>query len=746
MGNDNWYKTGCVLCPQSCGTEVRIEDNKIVEVRGDKDNPRSRGYICRKGRNIAYHQHNADRIKYPLKQVDGEFKRISWDDAIGEIAEKLSQIIKEHSSRSIAYLSGGGPSHLETTFGVTLLRSLGSRYHYSSLAQEFSGFFWSQGRIIGKQYKFPITDEARSDVLVGVGWNGMVSHQTPRAPVVLREFSKNPDKTLVIIDPRKSETAKIANIHLAIRPGTDALLFKAMIALVLKEGWIDREYINKHVSGFDKIKGWFTDFDIKEAIKVCELDYEEVKEVCRLIYAKKAACHPDLGVYMNRHSTLTTYLLSILFIITGNYCVPGGNVVPGYLMPICSHTDERDEKTWCTVETGIPAFCGVFPPNVLPEEILSNNKDRLRAVLCCQSNALRSYADTTMYEKAFSNLDLLVVYDIALTETARFANYVLPSRSAYESYDGFFFEFTYPEIYFQLRRPLIKPDGEQLEMSEMHTKLADKLGLIPTIPKELYDAAKEDRITFGMELMNYLSENPDLVRKAPFIVAKTLGREMGSVNLAQIWTILMTAPKKFRENAARAGFTESPLMGEEIFQAILNNPQGLWIGKMDIYDNFSEVTHDDHKLDIYIPEMKEWCDMVTPKNEEKDLKIDKKYPLLLLAGRHMPMNANTMMRNPEWNKGQRACTCAMNPNDANKLGLEDGQIVKVTTDAGSVEIELEITDETREGMVIIPHGFGLIYNGREYGANVNRLTNVKNRDRFAATPYHRYVFCNVESV
>ncbi|MCL1832898.1 MAG: molybdopterin-dependent oxidoreductase [Leptospirales bacterium] len=741
-----WHKTGCVLCAQNCGLEVEVDNNRIVKVRGDKDNPRSQGYLCRKGLNVAYHQHNAERLKYPLKRIDSGFVRISWEQAIDEISVRLKDIVDKHGGRSFAYMGGGGQGcHFEAGSGVTLMRALGSRYHYTPIGQELTGQFWAHGRAMGKQFKYTVPDEHNSDMLVGIGWNGMASHQMVRAPLVLREFSKDPNKLLVIIDPRESETAKLADIHLAIRPGTDALLTKAMISIVIDQGLTDDEYIKNHVTGYDEIKGWFADFDAKAAIKICDLDYNQIVEICRELRKRKASYHPDLGVYMSRHSTLISYLEIILFAITGNFCVKGGNVIPGILMPICGNSDERDPKTWRSVETDFPALAGYFPPNVVPEEILSNKPDRLRAILCCQSNPLISYADTNAYEEAFSKLELLVVGELVMSETAKFAHYVLPSKSGYESWDGTFFSWTWPNIYFQMRRPIVEVDGEQREISEMIADIADKMGFIPKIPESLYSAAKENRLKFGMELMNWGKENPAILKAIPFILTKTLGKELGSGNLANLWGLLMNTPKSFKKCAERIGFNKGPLMGEEIFKAIIDHPEGLWVGKSED-DNFSDISHEDKRVNIFVPEMKDWLAEITPERESIELNADEKFPLMLLAGRHIPYNANSLMRNPKWNEGFRACTCAMNPADAQKFNFADGQMVKVTTDAGSVDIELEITSETRKGSVIIPHGFGMEYEGAVYGANVNRLAKNTYRDRFAATPFHRYIPCRVEAV
>jgi anaerobic selenocysteine-containing dehydrogenase len=448
---------------------------------------------------------------------------------------------------------------------------------------------------------------------------------------------------------------------------------------------------------------------------------------------------------MGRHSAVNSYLIVILQAICGRLCVPGGNVIHGHLMPIGSHTDERNPKVWRTVTTNSFPVCGVFPPNVMPEEILSDHPERLRAVIVSGSNPLRSYADTTAYEKAFSRLDLLVTGEIAMTETAALSHYVLPSRTGYESWDSTFFPMTYPGVYFQMRRPILEAEGEPLELGEIHLRIADKMGLIPPIPDKLYQAAQESRPVFAKALMEYAMSEPRAMNNMPFILGKTLGKALGSVHLAALWGILQVIPKSFQENAARAGFHVGPNLGEEIFQQILDHPEGVWVGKLDPENNFAELKTGDGKINLYIPELIDELKTLDVESEKAALIMSAEFPLILMAGRHTSMNANTNMRDPAWNEGKRACTLAMHPHDAQSFNLKDGQQVKVTTEAGSEQIELEITDTARMGHVVIPHGFGLVYNGVKYGANVNRLTKNTHRDQFG-TPMHRYVPCRVEAV
>lgn len=740
------HKTGCVLCPQNCGLVVEVEDNRIVKVKGDKGNVRSEGYVCRKGMNIANHQHNADRLKHPLKRVGDRFERISWDQAIGEIAAKLRDIVGRYGPKSFAYMGGGGQGcHFEAGFGVRLMRGLGSRYHYSPLCQEFSGLFWVTGRMFGRQPLVLEIDAEETDYLLVFGWNGMESHQIPQAPRQLLRIAKDPEKSLVVVDPRRSETARIANLHLPIRPGTDALLMKAMIAVILREGWENREYIEKHTSGLDELRDLFVSFDARAAVKTCDLDYDRVREICRQFATRKSSLRYDLGIFMNRHSALSSFLAVTLLAICGRIGVRGGNVFHGQMMPLGAHSDERDPKTWRTVTTNFPAIMGCFPPNAMPEEILSDHPERLRAVFVSGAHPLRSYADTTAYEEAFRRLDLLVTAELAMTETAVLSHYVLPSRSGYESWDGTFFPMTFPGIYFQMRRPIVEPEGEPLELGEIHLRLADKLGLIPPIPESLYRAAEESHAAFGAALMEYAVKEPAAMSAMPFILGKTLGKAKGSAHLAALWGMVQTAPKSLRENAARAGFTPGMGMGEEIFQKIMDHPEGIWIGRVDPDRNLDAIRTADGRINFLVPELRAELESLDAEREEAALAPDPAFPFVLMAGRHFSMNANTLMRNPAWNKGRRDCTLLIHGEDAESLGIRDGQAVRVTTEAGSVEIEAEVTETAHRGHVVIPHGFGMVYDGKTYGVNVNRLTKNTNRD-WLGTPMHRYVPCRIEAV
>ncbi len=743
-----WKKSSCVICAQNCGLEMGIEDNRIVKVRGDKDNPRSKGYICRKGLNMAHYAHNEDRLQYPLKKVGDTHVRISWEQAISEIAEKLRAIKEKHGGKSFAYMGGGSVAgQMEVGLGLRLLNMLGSRYYYSSLAQEFSYVFWVDGRVVGKQGLISFPDAHQADTLVAWGWNGWMSHQEPRTRILLKEIAKDPDKKLIVIDPRLSETAEHANIHLAIKPGTDTMLLKAMIRIILDNKWENTEYLAQHVNGWEKIEPLFDGFEAKKAIEtVCELNYEEVVEVTRLIAQTKSAIHQDLGIYMNRNSTINNYMLHILRAICGRFCVEGGQILPAMLYPMGSNSDERHPKTWRTVHNEMFPILGVFPPAIFPEEILNDHPERLRAVIVSACNPLRSYPDTLAYEKAFAALDLSVCIDVVYNETARVCDYVLPCLSYMETYDTTCFNFSYPELYFQMRQPVLKPlSSESKEGSAIILEIIKAMGEMPDIPELLYKAGKEGITAYLAAFGEFLTNNPELAKKAPLILAESLGTALGSVNSALLVGILLNSSKAFKAGAVAAGgYPTDFTMLEKIYEDILAHPQGLILAKF-TRDNFAMLATEDKKLALYIEELVEPLQEATIEKELEKLSLPADLPLILHSGLHHETVANTTLRNPEWNKGQRWLTMLMNEKDAESLGLKDGDMAKITTRASEAEIEVEVSPYAAKGCVYIRHGGGLIYDGQKNGVNVNQLVLSTDRDELC-TPVHRRIPCRVEAL
>lgn len=742
-----WKKSSCVLCAQNCGLEMMVEDNRITKVRGDKDNPRSQGYCCRKGLSIAHAIHNADRIHYPMKKVGDHHERISWEQAIKEISEKILAIREQHGPKAFAYMGGGSTGgQMEVGVGLRLLSLLGSRYYYSPLAQEFSNVYWVDGRIAGKQGLVTLPDPHRADTVAAWGWNGWMSHQEPRTRELIKEIKANPNRRLIVVDPRLSETAERADIHLALRPGTDTMLLKAMIHIILDNSWEDRAFIREHVNGWDELEPLFAGFDAKRAVEeVCGLDYELVIEAARLIAQTKSCIHQDLGIYMNRNSTINNYMLHILRCITGRFCVEGGQMYPAFLFPMGGDSDERNPKTWRTVKHNMFPIMGVFPPAILPDEILNDHPDHIRALIVSSCNPLRSYPDTLAYEKAFEALELSVCLEINYSETARLSDYILPCRSYMEMYDTTCFNFSYPELFFQMRQPVLEPlSDESKENAAIMLELIKAMGFLPELPEYLYEAGKNGITAYLGALGAFINENPQYLKIIPLIMAETLGHALGSVNQAMIVGLLVGSSKAFKAGAAAMGYPTDQTMVETIFNDILAHPQGLMLAKFQ-GDNFNMLRTEDKKIALKIEELLEPLQAATIDSELENLKMPAKYPMILHSGLHHETVANTNMRNPEWNKSRRWATMLVNEADAAHLGLADGEKARIITKASSAEIEVEISPRAAAGCVYIQHGGGLIYDGKKYGVNVNELVQSTDRDEMC-TPMHRRIPCRVEKL
>lgn len=742
-----WKKSSCVLCAQNCGLEIMVEENHIVKVRGDKENLRSRGYCCRKGLKIAHYQYNDDRLLYPLKKVGNHHERITWQQAIQEIAAKMLEIKEKHGTRAFAYMSGGGlGGQMQTGLGLRLLNALGSRYYYSSMTQEFSNIYWIEGRLAGRQGLISGPDVHNADTVVAWGWNAWMSHQEPRTRQLIKEIKADPKRRLIVIDPRLSETAERADIHLAIRPGTDTMLIKAMIRIVLDNSWEDRDYLGTHVSGWEEVLPLFEGFDARRAVEdVCGLDYNTVFEVTRLIARTKSCIHQDLGIYMNRNSSINSYMLHILRVICGRFCVEGGQIYPAMLYPMGGNTDERNPKTWRTVKHNMFPVMGAYPPAIFPDEVLSDHPERIRALIVSACNPLRSYPDTKAYEKAFAALELSVSLEVVYSETAQACEYILPCLSYMESYDTTCFSFSYPELFFQLRQPAVAPISDECkEGAAIILELAKAMGYLPELPDSLYDAGKNGVTAYLVVMGGFIKEHPQYERLLPMIMAETLGRSLGSVNLALIVGLLISGNQAFKAGAEAMGYPVDFTMIEAMYKDIIAHPQGMILARFQ-NDNFSMLRTEDNKIALKIDELLEEVKAASIEKELPSLKMPDEYPMILHAGLHHETVANTTLRNPEWNKSRRWGTLLVNEADAVRLGLTDGALALVTTEASSAEIEVEISPRAAIGCVYIPHGGGLVYNGKKYGVNVNELVKSSHCDEMC-TPLHRRIPCRVERI
>jgi anaerobic selenocysteine-containing dehydrogenase len=560
------------MCGNNCGIEVKVEDDRIVKVRADKNNPFSKGYVCNKAMYNPHYQNNTQRVLSPLRRRDdGSFEEIDWDTATSEIAAKLKKIIDTHGSKTVAFMGGGGQAnHLDVPYAIFFLQALGTKYIYNPLAQEYTQKYWVNGQMFGSEGLDFHFDEHRCDILLMIGSNPWMSHGIQRARNLITEISKDPNRKLVVVDPRRHETAKKADIFLQIKPGTDIYFLLALINVIVKEGLCDDKYIAEHTTGWDEAK-WIADLVTPEkAAQLCDLDTGQIRDVARTFAkAKRAATHIDLGIYHNIFMMENVYLERILLAITGNIGVPGGVVFPESFMAV--DAPEEEEK-WKTRVAGIQQIRGLFPPNALPEEILTPGDDRLRAVIVEGSNPLRSYADSKKFEEAFKALDLLVVIDPVMSEAAMLAHYVLPAKCGHEKFEASLFPKGYPQIYYHLRHPVCKGPELARQECDIHLMILEKMGV-------------------------------DLSGLLPFAMLKQ-AKDAGEAQpvLSLIRAFCMMFAMKHRDALIANGIiTGKGDDTAELFQAVLDHPEGIYLCDTMDENNLDNLKTDDGKIHLAVP-------------------------------------------------------------------------------------------------------------------------------------------------
>jgi formate dehydrogenase len=732
----------------NCGLQVQIADGHFVKIRGDKTNPRSKGYTCEKPAQLDHYQNHADRLSSPLRRRDdGSFEAISWDTAIEEIAGKLGEIRDSHGGDKIMYYGGGGQgNHLGGAYSTATRRTLDMRYQSNALAQEKTGEFWVERQMLGGR---PEPDFEHAEVSVFIGKNTWHSHGIDRARVILRQINKDPNRKMIVMDPRRTETAELADIFLQVRPGTDAFVLAAMLAVLQESGLIDRDFLTKHAGDGKPLFDALAEVPIADYCERAGVDEALVREAARLIgAAESVAVLEDLGIEMAPHSTLNSYLEKLLYVLTGNLGRPGtmnlgarvGKLIGG----------GKDDRT--SPVGGHKIITGLLPCNVIPDEILTDHPDRFRAMFIESGNPVHSLADSPRMREALDALDLVVVIDVAMTETAMHADYVLPASSQYEKVETTFFGGGFPENVFQLRHPIFDPLQGTLTEPEIHSRLCRALGAYTDDDlTSLREAAEEGLDKFALAFLQMMGSRPDLAGIVPVILYETLGKTLpeGDEPAALVWGLAQTFIMEESEAVHSAGFEgDGAALGNAVFQAIVDNPQGVVIAKESYEETFDRIHTDDGRISLVIPELiEELMGLI----DETPPSQDDEYPFVLAAGERRTNTANTIYRDPSWRKKDRAGALRMSPGDAERLDVEDGGRVRLTTKRGSIETAIEITDTLRDGHVTLPNGMGVAYPNAEgkrevVGVPPNELTSSEDRDWLAGTPWHKHVRARVEAV
>ncbi len=752
--NSQQHKTACILCSRNCGLEVITENGKLTKINGDPAHPMTKGYICQKAARLEHYQNHDDRLTHPLKKMpNGSFKQISWDQALSEIADKMNGIREQHGSDAFAIVGGGGQgNHLGGAYAQQLRHAMGgSRYAYSALAQEKTMDFWVNGRLFGDQRIHCTEDVEHSDYVLFIGCNPFQSHGIPNARDTLKALKKDPERTMVVFDPRKSETAKQADIHFQLKPGSDAYLMSAMLAIIVKEGLHDKDFLNLHCTGFDLLEQELLAIPVEEYVAKADVSIALTRQVARDFARAKAGCvRIDLGLQQSIHSTLTAYLEKMLYMVTGNFGKTGGNNLHTLFMPLLGNTDERRRRLKLSAHHKMMPISGMYPPNILPDEIEHQGEDRLRAIWVDSSNPVMSYADSQAYERAFSKLDLLVCVDVAMTETARLADYILPAASQFEKWEATGFNAEFPDNFFHLRAPMFEPLEDTLPEPEIYARLLEKMGMIPESFPVLERIAKyEPEIcahhAYLAAFMASIQMNKPWAAFAPSILYRTLGAALpeGGAAAALILPLAIDYAKKHEAAVRRAGLKGNRLtLGVNLFRQIINSPSGSIISKHTFEEMWQFIRNKDGRIHLQIDEV---FDELRGLNQ--DLKLGEGFPFVLMAGERRAYNSNQIFRNPAWRKVDKNGALRIHPDDAKALEVGKGDKLLCKTETGQLEVFVEIDEGLRRGMITLPHGYGMRYQDAEAnGPAINMLTAGSHCEPFTKTPYHKYVPAHLEKV
>jgi anaerobic selenocysteine-containing dehydrogenase len=755
VSDETWHPTACILCECNCGIEVRLggdDGRRFERIRGDKAHPASAGYTCEKALRLDHYQNGRHRLTSPLRRrEDGTFEEIDWDTAIAEVAARFTAVRDSHGGESIFYYGGGGQgNHLGGAYASGTRAALGSRFRSNALAQEKTGEFWVNGKMLGTHVRGDF-DEA--EVAVFVGKNPWQSHGLPRARTTLKEIARDPNRSMIVLDPRRTETAELADFHLQVRPGTDAWCLAALGAVLVEEDLLDHRWLAQHANDVDEVTAHLGKVDVPAFCAVAGVPEDLVRRAARrLAGASSVAVFEDLGVQMSLHSTLSSYLEKLLWLLTGNFATPGSQYVPTSIVNLAGAGVSGGGSSRTSPVAGARIISGLVPANVVAEEILTDHPARYRAMLVESGNPAHSLADSQRMREALGALDLLVVIDVAMTETARLAHYVLPVPSQFEKWEATFFNFDFPRNVFHLRRPLLEPLPGTMGEPEIHARLCEAMGAFGEDDiAPLRAAAEESRAAFADAFFAALAAKPHLGRFAPNLLYRALGPTLpdGAAAAAALWGAAHRCAQENPASIAQAGFTGEGLEpGEKLFDAILASPSGLVFSVDDPEVGLARLRTDDGKAHLAIAELLEELDAlateVTPGGRGE-------FPFVLSAGERRSFTANTIFRDPAWRKRDAAGSLRISPADAETLEVSDGDLVRVTTKRGSVVAAVEVNDIMQPGHVSLPNGLGVDYPNEDgsvaaTGAAPNELTASEDRDWIAGTPWHKHVPARLERV
>ncbi len=692
----------CNLCEAICGLELTIEDRpegpKVTSVRGNPDDPLSRGHICPKGVALADIHEDPDRLRRPVKRVgdgpEARWEEISWDEALDLTAEGIARTINEHGRNALAVYLGNPNVHSlgAQTHGVQMIKSFKTRNKFSATSVDQLPHQFVAWQLYGHQLLIPIADIDRTSYFLVFGANPMASNGSlmtvPDFPNRLRELKKRGGR-MVVFDPRRTETAKVADEHHFVRPATDAVVLLAMVHVLLGEGLADPP---AYVRGIESVRLAVADITPEYAAEASGVPAEEIRRITReFAAADGAAAYGRIGLSTQGFGSLCQWALNLLNILSGNFDREGGMLFPEPAVDIVGKAivGRGHYDVWRSRVRGLPEFGGEIPVSTLREEIETPGEGQVRAALIVAGNPVLSTPDGPRLAGALDGLDFMAAVDIYLNETTRHADVVLPPTTALEreQYDLVFHTLAVRNTARFTPPVFEKPEGAMHDWEifrEIALRTASRLTKKKTMAKAL-----TERVALNL---------------SPTAIVSTL-----------LLTGRRTTMRALKANPA--GVDLGPLKP--------TMPERLQTRDKLIHLAPDLVVADLARLRSTIAEMREQHSPDGASNGD----------LVLIGRRHQRDNNSWMHNSERLTRGKPRHQLLMNPEDLESHGLTDGANVQVASRVGKVTTEVRATDDMMRGVVSLPHGYGHQLDGvrltnatQVVGVSVNELTDPERLD------------------
>jgi anaerobic selenocysteine-containing dehydrogenase len=670
------YRT-CPLCEATCGLEIEVKDDgSIGRIRGDRDDVFSKGFICPKGSTLKQLHEDPDRLRTPLvRGEDGELHPATWDEAFAEVERRLMPIIEEHGRDAVAIYLGNPTVHnlSASLFSRFVIRALGTKNVYSASTVDQRPKEVSSGLMFGTMISWPVPDLDRTDHLIILGANPYESNGSlataPDWPGRLERIVERGGK-VVVVDPKRTKTAEHASEHVPIKPGTDAHLLMAMVNVLFAEDLVDLGPAGEFVVGVDEVRAACEGFTPEVVAPVTGVDADTIRRMTRdLAAADKAAVYGRIGTCTQEFGTLASWLVDVLNTLTGNLDKPGGAMwaKPAAFGANTNGTPRKGRGVTLNRRQsrvrGLPETYGEFPVAALAEEIDTPGEGQVRAMFCLAGNPALSAPNSGRLSAALDTLELLVSVDIYVNETSRHAHVIFPAPSPLTKghYDVAFYQFALRNVA-NYSPPVLPAEEGSLDEWKILAKLAliaqgMGAGADPAIVDEMAIKALADRNGFDVDSL------------APRV-----------------------GPERIVDYSLRTGPYELSL------DELLANPHGVDLGALE--SRLPDMLRTPSGMVELAPEL------IVGDVERLRASLDRRANggFVLIGRRHVRSNNSWMHNINVLVKGKPRCTLQVHPDDAARLGL-NGQ-AKVSSRAGAIVVDVEVTDAVMPGVVSLPHGWG----------------------------------------